>query len=115
MKSYKFDALKKGCDENLPRQCKWCEKIKPVVQFAVNGNDYYDHVCLECKAEKMREVYQKEKAVGSDKYWEKWLSAITQNAALRELSCDITIDDLKAIYAKQRGLCYYTGELMQVC
>jgi hypothetical protein len=115
VKSYQFDALKRGTDENTPRQCKKCEKVMPLSMFSVNGRGYYEHECKACKRDRSNAGYQKEKAVGSDKYWEKRLSAIKQGAALRELSCDITIEDLKSLYAKQRGLCYYTGEQMQVC
>jgi hypothetical protein len=115
VKSYKMSVLKVGCDENTPRQCKRCQTIKAIREFGVNGNGYYDHVCLECKRDRSKDHYQEEKAIGSDKYWIKRLSSIEQNAKQRSLSCNISIEDLKRVYEKQGGLCYYTGEQMRIC
>jgi hypothetical protein len=115
IRSSEFAALKKGCDPNTPRQCKKCGKVLPVSQFALNGNGYYEHECQGCKSARMKAGYKKERLAGSDRYWEKRLMAIHQGAKLRGISCDITIEHLKAVFEKQKGLCYYTDEPMKSC
>jgi hypothetical protein len=115
VRSYLQNALKEGCDPNTPRQCKKCLKVLPIGHFALNGNGYYEHECRECKRDRMNKGYHDEKDAGTDKYWEKRLSSIRQGASKRGVSCDITIQHLKDQYAKQKGLCFYTGEPMKVC
>lgn len=114
MKSYEWNALKVGINLNTPRVCKVCGKVKPVSIFAVNGAGYYESICRECKAEREKARYQKYKGSDDDRYWGRRLAAIQQNAERRGISCKLTIQDLKDCYARQRGLCWYTGEPLRI-
>ena len=108
-RSYQWCAAKRGIDPNTPRLCRVCNAVLPVSAFPTNGNGYYETLCNACKLSRMREEYRQEKALRSDKYWQVRLKSLKQNAVSRGLSCDITIADIKTVFANQRGCCYYTG------
>ena len=109
LRAYKWNVAKVGIDLNTPRICKTCNAVLPVVSFAINGNGYYESICKPCKLERMRAQYKEEKGLRSDKYWSIRLKALKQNAIARGLSFDITIADIKTVFANQGGCCYYTG------
>jgi len=109
MRSYLCNPMKVGIDLNTPRVCNECNQALPVSLFSHTGSGYYLRVCNPCRAEKMREKYNEGRGVRSDYYWNIRLRALKQNAVARGLSCDITIADIKTVFANQRGCCYYTG------
>jgi hypothetical protein len=107
--------MKKGeTPENTPRVCKECGKVLPVSMFAVNGYGYYEGVCRACKARREKDRYDVMKQGNTPKYWGKRLLALRQNAEKRGLSFSLTVADLMALYVRQDGKCWYTGEPLRI-
>lgn len=47
-------------------------------------------------------------------FFASWFKKIKTNAKRRGIEFDLTIEQLDSIYEKQNGLCYYTGQLLNV-
>jgi hypothetical protein len=82
--------------------------------FSVNGCGYYENICKVCKAERERVRYDVLKQGNTARYWDKRILAIKQNAERRGLSFNITSADLMALYERQGGKCWYTGETLRI-
>lgn len=114
VRSYLQNTMKVGIDPNTPRPCKGCGKLLPVSMFSVNGNGYYTGMCKPCTAKHAKDYYDAHRGIRDDKYWLIRLRSIKQGAKRRGLSFSLKAGDLKALYERQGGLCYYTGLPMKI-
>lgn len=88
------------------KECIKCKKIKTFDQFSIR-DDSKDGFRNECKP--CIKLQNSERVKTFDGFFEALLGNMKNNAKLRSGVCDITTDDLKELWYKQEGRCYYSG------
>ena len=88
------------------RKCYMCGKI-----FLLSSFTNKDRRCKECnkiKSKKDRRSAPKDKI-----FYIRWRDA-KKRSIKNNLNFSISVDDIKQQYIKQNGICYYTGNILQV-
>jgi hypothetical protein len=112
-----LESLKK----NGKSICKFCNEEKNIDRFQKYSSTYtnqelYDLKCYDCKNKsRIERIENKQLTIPLEDYLEILLKSsnerIKQNKKIKEFS--INIEDLKEIWNKQDGKCYYSGRKMK--
>lgn len=90
------------------KACCTCKEKLPLTDFnaSVKTWDGLASQCRKCAAAHHKAKYlQYEKRLD----WNRWLRTVNANAARRGIRCDLTVDDIRALYDRQQGRCWYSG------
>ena len=112
------------------KMCSRCKLEKPINCFYLNSRQKYATVCKECGVIRCREwrANNPERAKASYKASKlklknedpvsyrilKLLPSMSSRYPNKNIAKELTADDLRELYKKQNGKCYYTGIPMKL-
>lgn len=98
------DRLFDAAGNLIAQTCNGCGKTLPVSKFHRHGGIRYGFAtrCKECERERAAKRYAGNRIAQLTK-------ALIHRAKQRGVFCDLTTDDVQAVYDQQAGRCFYTG------
>lgn len=120
MYSLVYTRYMKRCPELIRKECRICNKLKPITQFHLNGFKRKDGTsstrndCKKCST-KIHSRYAKENLNGLNKYRRnRYRKSETVKKVIREnflqRKYGISIEDYEQMYKEQKGLCAICGK-----
>ena len=89
----------------LVQECSKCKRLLPVDAFSRNAALHrgVDSQCKTCAAKRNRDHYRRDPM-------RPLMREIIARSSRKGIFCDLTADDIRAVYDEQGGRCFYTGE-----
>jgi hypothetical protein len=91
------------------KTCAECKTYKTKDMFSKDSHciDRLQTYCKECQHTRLQNIYYKDMSL--ETYVKVLYKDLKRNAKRRNISVNITIDDIKTVYDKQKGLCALTN------
>lgn len=101
-------------DMDIQKTCKICNLTKPIDEFYSSQRSLK---CKECTLELSREYKRKKRKdknylqIESKKQKERrvrlWMNTLINDSKRKNINHNLTVSDIKEIYEKQKGLCFW--------